>query len=921
MSHARPPEPSTGSLFATRVEEAMTTTRAAKGFAGSASNRGRAPANALRTRPRAGAALPLATGCLLVAFAATDPAEAQVGFEGISVFATNSVWVKQNADVVSGSVVVNDASPGPTLVAGFELAIGLSVTTSAGTNLVADSIDVRSGAVVLGELFCNEIDDGTGALGCDRALDLPVFLQLPPFQFAPAGASDVTVPIGDSAVLAPGSYRDVKVRQNGTLVLTGGVYDLRNLEVGLSADLVFEAPSRVRIADKLEVTQNAFVGPTTGAAFGARDIVLYVAGINGSSGNLGADPKAAKLGIDAVVHANVYAPNGTLWIRDGSVVTGAFLGRDVIVGLSAEVHLDSAFGNQAPIANPQDVVTNGPGTITITLTGFDPDGDDLVFDIVDGPTEGTLGPLQQAPAPFPGDPVGCKPEDDPLCVPPDPARTSATVDYTPATGDDLEDSFTFRVEDPDGATGVAVVRINPGADNPPPDAPVDTVVAFDAGAETAENIAVEVSLSAEAPCDGACDGEGADGDSSLTFSIPAGGEPEHGTLGAVVQGSEVPQRSATVSYTPDTDFSGADSFQFEACGLVGGVTTCDSATVTVAVVGGLAEDVTATTEQNVATTITLLGTPGSGGAGATLARERTSLLDPMRRTVAPRRRVQSAVALFPAQIAGNVADADADGFGDNHNALPGAAPVLMSAGVQQSGGAGSNGTVRMQVEWDLAEIGCPESASVFLTTNRGSVDFLPTMFFAGTGVQDGELSDSDFEAPAEPIFDDEGFLVSMPVSGDLGVDGSFGFTVTEELHAALRAGLDHFSVSGRVDETFGSPGRGLQVYTTADGAVADQKQPQLSVATPPIGALVFQVDTLPTGGTLTDICGNAITTVPFTLATRQVRFVPDPTFFGTTTFQYSGIDFTGSTSAIVTIVVNGFACEENGREPGCSPGG
>ena len=54
---------------------------------------------------------------------------------------------------------------------------------------------------------------------------------------------------------------------------------------------------------------------------------------------------------------------------------------------------------------------------------------------------------------------------------PDPARTSATIEYTPASGDDLEDSFTFAVQDPSGAVGVAVVRINPGADSPPPDAP------------------------------------------------------------------------------------------------------------------------------------------------------------------------------------------------------------------------------------------------------------------------------------------------------------------------------------------------------------------------------------------------------------------------------------------------------------------
>src|SRR5213075_163405 len=70
--------------------------------------------------------------------------------------------------------------------------------------------------------------------------------------------------------------------------------------------------------------------------------------------------------------------------------------------------------------------------------------------------------------------------------------------------------------------------------------------------------------------------------------------------------------------------------------------------------------------------------------------------------------IQSAVhhrifasTLDPATIAGNVADSDANGLGDNANALPGSAPVFMSAGVNQAGGAGSSGTVRMQFEWDM----------------------------------------------------------------------------------------------------------------------------------------------------------------------------------------------------------------------------
>src|SRR5256885_15973687 len=56
-----------------------------------------------------------------------------------------------------------------------------------------------------------------------------------------------------------------------------------------------------------------------------------------------------------------------------------------------------------------------------------------------------------------------------------------------------------------------------------------------------------------------------------------------------------------------------------------------------------------------------------------------------------------------------------------HDALP-ISPALMSAGVGQSGGAGSNGTMRMEMEWDVTNFAGSaatlQSATVLLHTNR-----------------------------------------------------------------------------------------------------------------------------------------------------------------------------------------------------------
>src|SRR6185295_14956425 len=172
-------------------------------------------------------------------------ARISAGFSDAVVFATNSVWLEQNSRVVSGDVVVNDASPGPTLSSNKELTVGLSVEIPAGSKLAADSIRVWHSAVVAGDVFCNDLEDGSGSVACSP-LALPVLDALPRFFTGPANGPDVTVGKNHVMDLAPGNYGLITVKQGGILRFTGGVYNLREVDSGLSSTLVFLAPSAVR---------------------------------------------------------------------------------------------------------------------------------------------------------------------------------------------------------------------------------------------------------------------------------------------------------------------------------------------------------------------------------------------------------------------------------------------------------------------------------------------------------------------------------------------------------------------------------------------------------------------------------------------------------------------------------------------------
>lgn len=263
--------------------------------------------------------------------------------ERVAILATNSAWLRSGAVVLSGDVIVNQASAGPYLN-GAELSLGGSVTTAAGWDVEADSLTVAAGAVIGGDVSSNQLTNDGTIDGLQRSpLALPVFPALPAFLTAAPGGSNVNVGNNGTRTLASGSYLDLVVGRKGTVTFTGGVYHFRSIRTDREAKLLFEDASEVRVQQRLSTKNLTTVGPAAGASIDASAIVFYVAGINGTGGGLAETPKAVDIGVDNVLSLNLYAPNGTTWLQDGSLATGAFLGKDIDVGLNVQVTLDSAY--------------------------------------------------------------------------------------------------------------------------------------------------------------------------------------------------------------------------------------------------------------------------------------------------------------------------------------------------------------------------------------------------------------------------------------------------------------------------------------------------------------------------------------------------------------------------------------------------
>ena len=161
--------------------------------------------------------------------------------------------------------------------------------------------------------------------------------------------------------------------------------------------------------------------------------------------------------------------------------------------------------NDAPVATNGSASTNEDVAVAATASATDVDGDALTYTIVTGPTNGTL------------------------------SGTGPNWTYTPAANYFGPDSFTFTATDGTATSNTATFSLTVVSVN-------DAPVAAAGSASTNEDTAVATTLSAT-------DVE----NDALTWTIVA--NPSNGVLSGT---------APNLTYTPNADFNGSDSFTFRA---------------------------------------------------------------------------------------------------------------------------------------------------------------------------------------------------------------------------------------------------------------------------------------------------------------------------------------------------------------------
>jgi hypothetical protein len=260
------------------------------------------------------------------------------------VFGQEGVWLKENTDVLSGDVAANIASAGPYLADGSEVTIGQEVRfMDPVSRVMGDTVYLKQGSQVY-DVYTNQLKGKGVLLGVSHTpLELPLVPQLPAVPSVNPGTQNFNLKKNGSLTLDAGSYGKLEGKNGATITFTGGVYHFTEWTLGDDVKIYFAAPTEIRIAGRLDIGTDAYIGPASGSTITAHDIFIYVLGVNGNNSNIGANPKAAKFGIRNLLLANVYAPNGTLWIRERSTATGAFFGRWVTIGENVTLTIDNGW--------------------------------------------------------------------------------------------------------------------------------------------------------------------------------------------------------------------------------------------------------------------------------------------------------------------------------------------------------------------------------------------------------------------------------------------------------------------------------------------------------------------------------------------------------------------------------------------------
>jgi hypothetical protein len=242
-----------------------------------------------------------------------------------AIFGVKAVTLRSRVKVLSGDVGCNAPDGTVTLI------------DRANVSAAVAGNEIRMGRKTsAGALFCTLLkQEGVkgGATSCVAATPpLVDSSALPIVQVSP-GTEDKRLAKGDTLdPLAPGAYNVIKIANGAKLVLAGGEYSVRSIELRKGSQLLCSEACHINVLERVRVGERSELGPVP---------PLDATGVRLDIKGEGEFPAFRALK-GSTVAANVYAPGDGVWLGQNGNYTGAFVGEDVLVFPGATIEAASA---------------------------------------------------------------------------------------------------------------------------------------------------------------------------------------------------------------------------------------------------------------------------------------------------------------------------------------------------------------------------------------------------------------------------------------------------------------------------------------------------------------------------------------------------------------------------------------------------
>jgi len=242
-----------------------------------------------------------------------------------AVLGLKAVTLKARANVISGDVGCNAPDGSVTLVERAKVA----------ASIAANEIRMGRGSSA-GALFCTLLEQlsvkNAPATCVPTVPPLIDSAALPIVQVSPGTQDQRLDKKAELQGLPPGAYNRIRLGTGAKLVLEGGDYAVRSIELRPRAQLLCTAACNISVLEDVRIREGSEFGPVP--PLDATGVRVDVKGEGPFS--------AFRAYRRSTVAANVYAPGGDVVLGMNGTYTGAFVGERVVVWPGATIEAASA---------------------------------------------------------------------------------------------------------------------------------------------------------------------------------------------------------------------------------------------------------------------------------------------------------------------------------------------------------------------------------------------------------------------------------------------------------------------------------------------------------------------------------------------------------------------------------------------------